>query len=145
MKKFSNCFLALFILLMLSAVPVSAGTPVTQEKELIGRTTTNLANDAVYTSDVKLTTGFGRVTVIVEASHNSATDGVVIQQSGDADCNTNTPASVNWDYESKYTYTAGSENNGYSVEIIGRCVRVSYTNGGTTTTTLRIYSGLKTF
>ena len=140
-KNFKMLFVAA-LLFVLIGFPAIAATPVTQTRFLIGRTTTNLANGAVWTSGAAYAEPYGRIVVVVKASHDSAANGVSIEQSGDEDCLTN--GSANWDYVSQYTYTA-TAGAAFSIETVAKCVRVKYTNGGTTSTTLRIYAGLKTF
>ncbi len=138
----AKSFFAVLFFCLVFAFTAFAATPVTQTRYLIGRTTTNLANGGIWTSAATYTEPYGRIVVMVKASHDSAANGVSIEQSGDEDCLTN--GSANWDYASQYSYTA-TAGAAYSVEVVGKCARVKYTNGGTTTTTLRIYSGLKTF
>jgi len=139
--RIKSLLIALFLIVSFM-FPAVAATPVTQTRYLIGRTTANLANGAIWTSSATYAEPYGRIVVTIKASHDSAANGVSIEQSGDEDCLTN--GSANWDYASQYTYTA-TTGAAYSVEVVAKCVRVKYTNGGTTTTTLRIYSGLKTF
>ena len=141
--KIRTLLLGALLGFVLFAGAALAETPVVQKRFLIGRTNTNLANAAVYTSNAAYAEPYGRVVVMVKASHDSAANGVSIEQSGDTDC-LDTNASANWDYVSQYSYTA-TTGAAFSVEVVGKCVRVKYTNGGTTTTTLRIYAGLKTF
>lgn len=141
MKLNRKSFL-LGIFLTLVAVFCYAGTPITLQKSIVGRTTTALAGNATYTTGILPVGEYGRVTLLAFADQNSATNGVKIQQTGDASCNV-AGATPNWDYESTYTLTA-STGLAVSVEIVGACVRISYTNGGTQQGVFRLFSSLKT-
>lgn len=122
MKK----FILIMALVLIPALAHSA-----QRIEL-DSTTSTLTSGGEWTGAVKETLYYNWVSVIVFADQDSATDGLVIQQSGDSDC-----SSPNWDTETTYSYTANTKQ-GYMVQLIGKCVRVKYTNGGTGQGTFRL-------
>lgn len=124
------------------AIFAYAGTPVTQQKSIAAYTTTVLAGDAVYTSTPIYAGEYSQITGIVYADQDSATDGFLIQQTGDAGC-ADSGATPNWDYSTAYSVTAET-GLAFSVEVVGRCVRVSYTNGATDQTEFRLFGSLKT-
>ena len=134
---------ALLLFLVAAFAFFWAGTPVTQQKTVLAYTQTPLGISATYTSPILYTHDYGRITLMVIADEDSAADGLKIQQSGDGDC-MNAGATPNWDYESTYSYTADTQG-AYSIEIVGRCVRISYTNGTSAQSEFRLYGSLRTY
>ena len=98
-------------------------------------TTTNLANAAVFTGIGTDVSAFSQVMVNVFASHASAANGLSIQFSQDG---------TNWDSTNTYTVVATTDF-AIIVPITHTYYRLVYTNGATTTTTLRITSLLSSF
>lgn len=80
---------------------------------------------------------FGTGLVIVTASHNSAANGLQIQQSADG--------STNWRTIASHTYTATTTAT-YTFNIYMRYCRIVYTNGGTNQTSFELntlfYAGI---
>lgn len=120
-----------------------AGTPVTQQKTQLAYTQTPLASGATYVSPTLYVGGYARITLMVYADEDSASEGIQIQQSGDGDC-MNPAATPNWDYESLYTYEAETKG-AYSIEIVGRCARISFTNSSNAQGEFRLYGSLRTY
>lgn len=143
--KLSKKLFAIFSFAAIMAVAVFtyAGTPVTQEKAILAYTQTALGSDASYTGSWIYVGDYGRITLMVISNQDSAANGVKIQQTGDAGCNVS-GATPNADYVSSYSYTA-STGAAYSVEVVGRCARIVYTNGSSGQTTFRLFSSLKTY
>lgn len=91
-------------------------------------TTAVLANGATFTSDTYEIKNAGAIIVTTISSHDSATDGVKVDQSFDSDCVSAT--SPTFQYSSLFTYSA-TVGQTYVVRAIGKCFRVRYVNGGT--------------
>ena len=98
-------------------------------------TTTNLVNAAVFTGTGTDVSAFSQVMVNVFASHASAANGLSIQFSQDG---------TNWDSTNTYT-VAATTDFAIILPITHTYYRLVYTNGATTTTTLRITSLLSSF
>ena len=90
--------------------------------------TANLIGDATYTSSTFAVGRSAYIVVFVKASHNSATDGVKIDQSTDTDCAT--ASSPTFQYTSDWSYTA-TDGNVYVAQAVGKCFRARYVNGAT--------------
>jgi len=75
--------------------------------------------------------GFTSVTVMVDSSHDSATDGMTFEFSSD---------NTNWDIVYTFTYTAANGGRHFQLPVSARYFRVNYTNGGTGQTTFRVQS-----
>lgn len=97
-------------------------------------TTTNLTAGAGFNGAFVSTLGYSTVDVLINASHDSATSGVVFQFSNDA-------ATV--DRSVSYDYVASAGGTFFTLPTEAEYFRLSYTNGGTTTTTLRIETILR--
>lgn len=95
-------------------------------------TTTPLAADAVYTGSADDCHDYSGVTVLIDASHDSATDGISIQFSSDG---------TNWDDVRVYTFDV-SETPSWvaTLPVYARYFRLVYTNGGTLQTHFRVQS-----
>lgn len=99
--------------------PSNAGTRIDSTRAL-------LANNATYTSDGHAVGGFSFVTGICNSDQSGT---LSIDQSGDG---------VNWDYTTSQAVTGGTVV-GFSYEIIGGWVRIRFQNtGGSTQTTFRL-------
>lgn len=96
----------------------------------IGDTTTNLGASATYTSDIVASTGWDNIRGLVVSNENGT---LLVEQSSKPSCQVE--ANFTADYTSTFAYTAGSANNGYYVSVVGKCVRVKFTNDGLSTTT----------
>jgi hypothetical protein len=95
------------------------------------QTTANLGISGVYTSSTYEVGNYSLIGVAVSSDVSSATDGLKIRFSNNADCDTVAPST--WDYignGSGWTYTTGT-TQGYVASVVGKCVQVVYTNGGT--------------
>lgn len=117
----------------------TADTPV--NATLVGKrdegnsTTTNLAAGATFTgTGVEASPAYGTISVCIIASHNSATNGLKFQASID---------NINWEAIEQYNYVASNGLKSYSFSPSGRYFRLTYTNGGTTTTKLAIFTVLR--
>lgn len=93
-------------------------------------TTTNLANGATYTGSQFTSQGYGWICGTVYASHAGT---LYIDQSSDG---------TNYDEIDSVAISATTQT-GYSVEVVAPYARIRYTNGATTTTTLRVYAFLR--
>jgi hypothetical protein len=99
-------------------------------------TTANLNAGATFTgTGIEASPRYGTISVCILSSHASATNGLRFQASLD---------NVNWETIEEYTYLAGSGLDSYSFAPSGRYFRLTYTNGGTTTTKLAIFTVLRT-
>jgi hypothetical protein len=92
-------------------------------------TTTNLAGGAGFTGTFISTLGYSTVTILINASHDSAANGLVFQWSSDG---------VTIDRGVSFTYTASLGGIYFALPAEAEYFRVSYTNGATLTTTLHI-------
>lgn len=92
-------------------------------------TTSTLANDAVFTGTGVEVLDSASVAITIDASHNSATDGIQLQFSTD---------NSNWDVEHLFTYTAADGARIFQLGAHTRYFRLIYTNGGTSQTHFRV-------
>jgi hypothetical protein len=107
----------------------STGTDIMSNSVSVANSTaTNLGAGATFTGTAEDITKYAEVRVTVFASHASATDGLQMQQSSDG---------VNWDASDVFTIPAAT-NKTFGSGSAARYFRLVYTNGGTTTTSLRI-------
>jgi hypothetical protein len=91
-------------------------------------TTTPLALDAVFTGTATDILGYSSVSVIIHASHSSATDGMTFQYS---------PDGTNWDKVFTFTFTGGNGGRVFQLPIHAQYFRIVYTNSGTNQTHFR--------
>jgi hypothetical protein len=91
--------------------------------------TANLANGVAFTGTGDDVSQDAAITCYIEASHDSATDGISFQFSDD---------NSNWDSVTLFTYTAADGARIFQLPVVAQYFRIVYTNGGTTTTHLRI-------
>jgi hypothetical protein len=117
----------------------TADTPV--NATLVGKrdegnsTTTNLAAGATFTgTGVEASPFYGTISVCIISSHDSAVNGLKFQASID---------NVQWETIEQYNYVAANGLKSYSFSPSGRYFRLTYTNGGTTTTKLAIFTVLR--
>ncbi len=92
-------------------------------------TTSELAGDAVFTGAAVDLLSYSSVSVIIKASHDSATDGMTFEYS---------PDNNNWDKLFLFTFTAGNGGRVFQLPIHARYFRVVYTNGSTLQTSFRV-------
>lgn len=85
-------------------------------------TTSTLNSAATFTGTGDDLTAYCAVTVQIDSSHNSATDGMKFQFSTD---------DTNWDDVYDFTYTAADGARRFQFPVTARYFRVVYTNGGT--------------
>lgn len=104
-----------------------APTPVASVSEGNSTSATLLAN-AIFTGASEDVLSYALVSVMVYASHASATDGLEIQWSSDG---------TNWDDSEKFTIPATTGKT-FSAGVQARYFRVKYTNGGTNQTAFRL-------
>jgi hypothetical protein len=97
------------------------------EEDANNSTTSTLIADAVFTGTGVSLLDHQAVTVIIDASHDSATDGMQFQFS---------PDGTNWDYSINFNLTANGARI-FQFGIYARYFRVVYTNGGTGQTHFR--------
>ena len=121
-----------------AAIPSTTTAYGSRNKELSSVTdpynslTSNLIANAVFTGLPIDISEFAEISVAVYASHSSASNGLQIQFSQDA---------VSWDVINTLTITSNAES-GARFPTHLRYFRVIYTNGATTTTTLRLQTRL---
>ncbi len=84
--------------------------------------TATLGIGAVFTGTGIDILTYDTITVTVDASHNSATDGIKLQFSTD---------NSNWDDVYPFTYTAADGARRFQLPVTAQYFRVVYTNGGT--------------
>ena len=96
-------------------------------------TSTPLLADATFTGVAVLTNGYGIIYLNVFSDVESATDGLVVEQSTDG---------TNWDFNDTYSVPANTGKT-YSIQPAGRYIRVKYTNGGTDQTVFRLQTVMK--
>lgn len=92
-------------------------------------TTTPLAGDAVFTGTGDDCLEYASVTITLDSSHDSATDGMTFQFSTD---------NSNWDDVYTFTYTAADGARRFQYAITARYFRIVYTNGSTLQTHFRV-------
>jgi hypothetical protein len=98
-------------------------------------TTSTLIADAVFTGTGDDLMGYSAVVVTLDASHDSATDGMTFQFSTD---------NSNWDDVYTFTYTAANGARRFQFPVTARYFRIVYTNGGTGQTHFRAATILHT-
>ena len=98
-----------------------------QLRALHASTTTALAASASWTSASEEVLNFGRLTGTVFADVAGT---IYVEQS---------PDNTNWDVVDSWSVTAGA-GLGFSVELVGRYVRVRYVNGATVQATFRCFA-----
>ena len=100
-----------------------------------GNSTTSAINaDIVFTGTGKDVLGCSGISIILDASHDSATDGMTFQWSSD---------DVNWDVTKTFTYTATDGGRTFQFGVQAQYFRVVYTNGGTNQTHFRVQTLLQ--
>lgn len=92
-------------------------------------TTSTLANDAIYTGTGTDVLGYAAVSIQIDSSHDSATDGMTFQFS---------PDNTNWDSVHLHSYTAADGGRNFQFAAHAQYFRFVYTNGGTTQTHFRV-------
>ena len=98
-----------------------------QLRTLHASTTTALAASASWTSASEEVLTFGRITGTVFADVAGT---LYVEQS---------PDNTNWDVVDSWSVSAGA-GLGFSVELVGRYVRIRFTNGATAQTTFRCFT-----
>jgi hypothetical protein len=78
-----------------------------------------LAANATFTGVEESTSGYTSITVSIATDQNSATNGLMIEQSSDG---------LNWDFVQSFTIT-GSVNFNQTVAVVAAYFRIMYTNG----------------
>lgn len=81
-----------------------------------------------FTGTADDVSGYAAVTVLIDASHDSATDGMTFEFSSD---------NSNWDDSYSFTYTAPGARR-FQFPVTGQYFRVNYTNGGVGQTHFRL-------
>jgi hypothetical protein len=92
-------------------------------------TNNNLIASGVYSSPWIDCAWRPEISLMIKASHSSATNWVVIQQSNDQ---------TNIDRTQSFTYTATTSDFAKTIPVLSRYTRIVYTNWATPTTSLRI-------
>ncbi len=92
-------------------------------------TTATLAGDATFTGTGDDVSAYASVSVLIDASHDSAVDGMTFQFSTD---------DTNWDDVYAFTYTAANGARRFQFPVTARYFRVVYTNGSTIQTHFRV-------
>lgn len=93
-------------------------------------TTTVLDADEVFTGTSEEVKDYASLTIIIDASHDSAADGISIEFS---------PDGTNWDKASPYTFDVSVTPSLTIIKpIVARYFRIVYTNGGTLQTHFRM-------
>ncbi len=92
-------------------------------------TTATLGISGVYTGTGDDVSGYTAVTVTLDSSHDSATDGMTFQFSTD---------NTNWDDVYTFTYTAADGARRFQFPVTAQYFRIVYTNGGTGQTHFRV-------
>ena len=98
-----------------------------QLRALHASTTTALAIDASWTSPSEEILNFGRITGTVFADVAGT---IYVEQS---------PDNTNWDVVDSWSVAAGA-GLGFSVELVGRYVRIRFTNGATAQAAFRLFA-----
>jgi len=133
MKKFTLC--------VLGVLAFAAGASADSDRILMDRSTAPLGASGTYSTDTFLAESYKYAAVTVVADENSASGGVRIEQSCDANCDW--AVSPGFQYVSSWSYTAGSTNNQYVAELNCKCVRVTYVNGSDAQESFHISTYLK--
>lgn len=106
---------------------------LTGKEDTLNSTTTALIQDSTFTGEWVNTLAYAQVNLIIQSDKASATDGFIIQWSGD---------SLNVDSDDKFTISANTGKI-YSFGTAATFYRVIYTNGGVNQGFFRLYSNLK--
>lgn len=117
------------------ACTAAKAEPVYQGVE---QTTATLGVSGVYTSPTFAVWDYETVGVVATSDVSSSTDGLKMQFSNNEDCETVPPSS--WDYTANtngWTYTTGT-TQAYAASVMGKCARVTYTNGGTAQSSFKL-------
>ena len=118
----------------------SGDVPITLDSEVVAisnddlistnnSTTSVLGNGAVFTGTGDDLLGYSAVTIQLDSSHDSATDGMTFQFSTD---------NSNWDDVYTFTYTVADGARRFQFPVTARYFRVVYTNGTTLQTHFRV-------
>lgn len=91
--------------------------------------TSTLTSASTFTGTGDDVSSFASITVQIDASHDSATDGMTFQFSTD---------NSNWDDVYLFTYTAADAARRFQFPVTAQFFRVVYTNGGTGQTHFRL-------
>lgn len=106
----------------------SIAPPGNNSSQFLEKTSTLLANNATYTSNVYRVAGWARIT---GTCFSNQAGSLVVSQSGDG---------VNWDATSTTSVSASTATS-FSVEVVAEFAEVSFTNtGGSTQSTFRLFS-----
>ncbi len=108
---------------------VTGGGSVDNTISTNNSTTSTLGSGATYTGTGDDVSTYTSVTIQLDSSHNSATDGMKFQFSID---------NSNWDAIHSFTYTAADGARHFQFGVHAQYFRVVYTNGGTNQTTFRV-------
>lgn len=131
----------LMILMLVALLPCIPACPAANAEPVyqgVEQTSTTLGISGVYTSSAFAVWDYETVGVVVSSDVSSATDGLKIQFSNNEDCETVPP--VSWDYTANtngWTYTTGS-TQAFAASVMGKCARVTYTNGGAAQTSFKL-------
>lgn len=110
---------------VIGAVPIKNDNTISTNNS----SSSTLGADAVFTGTGDDVSGYATVTCQIDASHNSATDGMTMQFSTD---------NTNWDDTYTWTYTAADGARRFQFPITAQYFRQVYTNGGTEQSHLRM-------
>lgn len=99
-----------------------------------GYSGTMTANQVFTGTGIEASPAYGTISVCVSSSHASAANGLKFQASID---------NINWETIEQYTYSSPNVLESYSFAPSGRYFRLTYTNGGTSTTKTAIFSVLR--
>ncbi|MEE8522135.1 MAG: hypothetical protein V3S83_12305 [Gemmatimonadota bacterium] len=105
------------------------GLALKNARSVNNSTTSTLLSGAVFTGTSDSVIDYHTLSIQIDASHDSAVDGIQVQFSIDA---------TNWDDEYLFTYTAADGARHLSIPITARFFRIVYTNGGTNQTHFRL-------
>lgn len=130
-----------FILCVFGALAFVGTASADSDRILMDRSTAPLGTSATYSTDTFLAESYKYAAVTIVADENSASGGVRIEQSCDANCDS--AVNPGFQYVSTWTYTAGSANNQYVAELNCKCVRVTYENGSDAQGSFHISTYLK--
>ncbi len=108
-----------------ASVPIANNDTVSTNNS----STSTLIADAVFTGTGDDILGYSSVTIQVDASHDSAVDGLLFEFSID---------DTNWDDMVAFNYTAADGARRFQFPATARYFRVVYTNGGTGQTHFRL-------
>ena len=112
----------------------AAGELMVDEPNMISTnnsTTATLGISGNFTGTGDDVSDFSTVTIQLDSSHDSATDGMTFEFSTD---------DTNWDDSFLFTYTAADGARRFTFPVTAKFFRVNYTNGGTGQTTFRVQS-----